>query len=103
MGMLAGWIWRDYGLGGAFGKPVAQALGVISLVGDEAAGAWGARQEIARAFQVMRVAGREQEVDWPPVIIRQRMDLRGAAAARAPDGVLEDPPFAPAAERCTLT
>ncbi len=51
----------------------------------------------------MLVARREQENPRPAKGVAQRMERGRAAAARAADGLLEGPPFPPAAERCALT
>jgi hypothetical protein len=50
----------------------------------------------------MGIARCKLERDRPTVIVGQRVDLGRTAAARAPDGIAEGPPFAPAAERCAL-
>ena len=101
--MLSGWVGRDDCLGAVFGEPVTQAFGIVGSVGDKASRAWCDGQEIARPSEIMGIARRKQEDDRPAAIVRQRMDFRSAPATRASDGVAEDPPFAPAAERCTLT
>ena len=99
MGMLAGRIWRDHRFGTAFGKPVAQAPGVVSTVCDQACRARQQSQKGSSAIEIVGIAGGELESERPAPIIRQRVDLRRTAAARAPDRMVEGPPFAPAAER----
>ena len=100
--MLAGRVWRDDRLRTAFGKPVAQALGVVGSVGEEAQRTRHDGQQSSSAIEVVGIAWGEFEGDGPALIVGQRMDLRRAATARASDGVAEGPPFAPAAERCAL-
>ena len=51
----------------------------------------------------MQVAWSNHEDAWSAGGIGQRVDLGGAAATRSADGLFEDPPFPPAAERCALT
>jgi hypothetical protein len=48
------------------------------------------------------VAGRDQQYMWAADIVGQRVDFGRLSAARAPDGIVEGPPFAPAAERWAL-
>ena len=102
MGMLSGRIWRDHRFGTAFGKPIAQASGVVGTICDQARRARQQSQQSSSAIEIVSIAGGELEAERPPSIIRQCVDLRRAAAARAPDGVVEGPPFAPAAERWAL-
>ena len=99
MGMLTGRIWWDHRFGAAFGKPIAQAPGVVSTVCDQARRARQQSQQSSSAIEIVSIAGGELEGERPAPIIRQRVYLRRAATARAPDGMVEGPPFAPAAER----
>ncbi len=99
MGMLTGRIWRDHRFGTAFGKPVAQAPGVVGAVCDQACRARQQSEKGSSAIEIVGIAGSKLEGERPAPIIRQRVDLRRAATARAPDGMVEGPPFAPAAER----
>ena len=59
-------------------------------------------EQATRSDEVMDVAGRDQQDIWAADIIGQRVDFRRLSAARATDGVVEGPPFAPAAERWAL-
>ena len=52
--------------------------------------------------EIVPVAGGQHQSERPSGCIGQRVELAGAAAARASDGVEASPPFAPAAERWTL-
>jgi len=52
-----------------------------------------------RSGAVGDVARRQQEGDRPTVGIAQRMDLGGAPAATASDGLGARPPLPPAAQR----
>ncbi len=53
-------------------------------------------------YQIMDVTRGDQEGAGAADIVRQRMDFGRLPAARAADGVIEGPPFAPAAERWAL-
>ena len=101
--MFASWVGGNDGLGAALGKPIAQAAGVVGPVCDQPQRASDDAQQGAGALQVVRITGRELESAGATLLIGQGVYLRGAAAARAPDGMTEGPPFAPAAERWALT
>jgi len=100
--MLASRVWRDDSPDAAFCQPIAQAPCVISAVGEQSTRQADRRQEFAGSGEIMAVAGRDQECQRTPQIVRQRVDFGRAPAARAADRVVESPPFAPAAERWTL-
>jgi len=102
MGVLAGWIGRYHGLDAALRQPVSQAVGIVSSVGQQASGRRDCWQQIACGRQVMAIAWCDQERHRAAAILGQRVDFCGASAARAPDCLLEVPPFAPAAERWAL-
>lgn len=55
--VLARGIWRDDGLAAAFAEPIAQGRCVIGAIGKQASGRSGDGQEVARAGQVMSMAG----------------------------------------------
>jgi hypothetical protein len=100
--MLAGRIWRDDRFDPPLGEFLAQAVGVIGPVGENTLGSMAHCEETARHGEVMDVAGRDQQDMGAADIVGQRMDFGRLAAVRAPDRVVEGPPFAPAAERWTL-
>lgn len=102
MRVFAGRIGRDDGLDATLGEFATQAVGVIGSVGQKAAGMSDHADKAACTSQIMGVAWRDQESQRAPGIIRQRVDFGGLPAARAADGIVEGPPFAPAAERCAL-
>ena len=52
--------------------------------------------------EVVGVAGRYQKGEWRPASSVKGVDLGRLPAARTADGVVERPPFAPAAERWAL-
>lgn len=83
-------------------QKLAQAVGIVSLIGDEAPDRTCRRNQGPSHRDVVDVAGREQQDTRPAVAVGRRVDFRGAAAARATDGFAEGPPFPPAAERCAL-
>jgi hypothetical protein len=53
--------------------------------------------------QVMDLPGRHGEGQGPIKGVGYGMNFSRPSAARAPDGLGEAPPFAPAVERCALT
>ena len=89
--MFAGRIGRDHSLGAALAEPLAQPSGIVGPVCDQTARRRDNRQQIACAFEIMRVASRKREGDRPPTFVRQSVDLGRASAARAADCVLEGP------------
>ena len=97
----AGSRWND-GPGALIGQEPAKTIGVVGLVGDQALDGSCRRNQGRRHRNVVDVAGREQQDPWPAFAVRQRVDFRGAATARAADGFAEGPPFPPAAVRCAL-
>jgi len=97
--MLAGWVGRNDCLGASLREPLAQAPCVVGAICEETRGAGHKIEQSTDARKVVRIARGELESAWPSELIRQGMDFRRAAATRAPNGVVESPPFAPAAER----
>jgi hypothetical protein len=102
MGMLAGRIWRDDRFNPSLREFLAQAVGVIGPVGENSLGPMAHCEQATRSDEVVDVAGRDQQDVRAANIIGQRVDFGGLPAARAADGVVKGPPFAPAAERWTL-
>lgn len=103
MGVLSRWIGRDDGFAALLGEPVAQLAGVIGAIGDQLAWGRNAREQRCQPNQVMDLPRGQGEGDGPAESIGQGMNFSRPSAARPADGVLEVPPFAPAAERCALT
>jgi len=101
--VFAGRIWRDDGLASVFGQPVAEAASVIGAVGDEAPGYGDVSEKGGRTDQIVDLTGGHGEGHGTADVIGQGMNFGRPSAARSTDGVLEVPPFAPAAERCALT
>ena len=83
-------------------ESVAEAICIISLIGNPVGPSDNGQQRHGHA-DVGNVAWRQREGDRSAAIIGQIMDLRGAAAARAPNRLRPFPPFAPAAKRCAHT
>lgn len=102
MGVLAGGIRRNDRLDPPLREFFAQAPGVVSAVGEDPAGPMPPGEQPARALKVVDVAGGNQQGMRAADLIGQRMDFGRLSAARAADGVVEGPPFAPAAERWAL-
>ena len=57
------------------------------------------REQRPGAVEIVGIAGSQLKGEGPPLIVAEGVDLGRPAAARAPDGMTEGPPFAPAAER----
>src|SRR5580658_6528820 len=78
-------------------------IGVVALVADQPGAGGQLAQERRCEGDVGDVAPAQAEGDRPAGEIDQRMDFRGASAARAADGLAALPPFAPLAARCART
>ncbi len=95
---------RDDGFAAAFSKPVAELTGVIGTICEQAL--WGRdaqQQQRSDANQVVGLTGRQGKRDGPSDVIGYGVNFGCPSAARAADGLLVVPPFAPAAERCAFT
>jgi len=93
----------DDGLDAPLLEPVAQAVGIIGLVGEQALGWSCPAQQRDRYADIGDVARRQREGDRSAAIVGQAMDLAGPTATRAADRFLILPLFEPAAERCAFT
>jgi len=62
----------------------SQAIGVVCLVGDDDGTAGKIGQEWFSARQIMRLSGRNQELERPALAIDPRVDFRGEPAATSP-------------------
>ena len=100
--MLAGRVWRDDGLDAPPGEHVPQTPGVIGAIGEKPLGLMSHRQQAARPVEVVDVPGRDYQGTRAADLIGQGVNLGRLPATRAADGVVERPPFAPAAERWAL-
>ena len=103
VGMLARRIGRYDGLAAVLGQPISELAGVVGPVGDQLARQWGTLQKAPGAGQIMSVARRDGEGNRAAMVVGYGVNFGRPSAARAPDGMGEGPPFAPAAERCALT
>lgn len=103
MGMFARWVRRNDRFTAARVQPIAQFAGVIGAVCEQTARRGNAVQKLGDPRQIMRLTRCQAERDGPPDLIGQGMNLGRPSAARSSDGVRIVPPFAPLAERCTLT
>lgn len=102
MGVFACWIWRNDSLATALSQPVPQPSGVVSSVGNELTRCWDASEECSSAIQVVGLAGRHDKGQRPADLVGYVVNFGRPSAARSADGLLEVPPFAPAAERWAL-
>jgi len=78
-------------------------VGVVALVGEQAAEWTGGADQRLSHTDVVDVSGAERQHTRTPTIINKAMQLGRPAASGATYGLAEGPPFAPAAERCALT
>lgn len=101
-----GWLVLFVGLVGDDGSDAARSCGVpvglagVAFVADDGAGL-NVGPDIEQGFEVTPVEGfaaGQVEGDDVPGGVRFCMDLRGEAAARAPERLAFLPPFAPAAD-----
>lgn len=86
----------------ALAQFIPQALCIISAVGKKPLGLMPSRQKATRPFEIVNVSCRDQQGMRAAEIVGQGVDLGRLPATRAADGVVERPPFAPAAERWAL-
>ena len=102
MRVLARWVGRDDGLTAPLGEPVAQATGIVGPIGDQGLGCGNASQQSLGACEVMDLPGGDGEGPRAAVFVGYGVNLGRPSAARSSDGIVEGPPFAPAAERWAL-
>src|ERR1043166_8068087 len=100
-GQLAVVLGRDDGERTPLVEFGAQGIIVERLVADECRELDVCDQRLD-ADAVVTLAGKKNEADQVAQRICERHDFRGQAAARAADGLIESPPFAPVACRWTL-
>ena len=93
---------RDNGENTSLGQELAKGVGVVGLVGDQPPQGPGKGDQTWRHGDIVQIARCQQEEPWSAALVGQRVDRRGPAAAGAPDGFVEGPPFPPAADRCAL-
>ncbi len=100
--MLSGWVRRNDGLASAVGQPIAEPSGIVGTIRDQPF--WGRYmgEQGRRPVQVMRLSRGQRERQRAADGVGQGVNFGRPSAARPADGLLEVPPFAPAAERCAL-
>lgn len=86
----------------ALGEALAEVIGVIAAVGDQAADRQAMIEQIGCHGDIVDVASAEQQHARAPLSVGQPVELRCPAAARPADRLREGPPFAPPAERWAL-
>ena len=96
------------GLGGMTGSQPrsasqSQLAGVVSAVGQELARRRHNPEQRRSSDEVMGVPGRQNQGSGPAQVVGQGVNLRRPTAPGGSDGVVEGPPFAPAAERWAFT
>ncbi len=95
-------VWDD-GDGAAAVEQRAQMIGVVAFVADQPSAGRRTLQQKRCDRDVGDVAAGQPERERPARLVDQDMDLGGASAARAADGLAPFPPFAPLAARCART
>ena len=93
----------NHGLDALRGEELAQAVGIIGSVRDDAPDRAGSGQERNRHGEVVDVARGQKQHARPALLVAQGMNLGRTPAPGAAEGLREVPPFAPEAERCALT
>src|SRR3972149_3109825 len=101
-GLRPGAVRRHYGLGPGGSDRVAEAIGVVTLVGEQLLERQPA-DEILGLSDVVHMTRGEDEAERVAKRIDPRIDLCAQAAARAPDRLIFAAPFAPAACWCART
>src|SRR3954451_16645542 len=78
-------------------------IGVVAFVADQPGAGRRTLQQRRCDRDIGNVAAGQLERERPARFVDQNMDLGGASAARAADGLVPLPPFAPLAARCART
>jgi hypothetical protein len=94
---------RDDGNGAGVADRAAQAVGVVTLVGEQLKHAAGTFEECWRGLHVADVAGSQHQRIGATDDVGERVDLGRPAAARAADRLCRAPLFAPNAARYVFT
>ena len=102
-GLLAVRLVGDDGFGAARAEPLSQFSAVISSVAEHFLGCFGAPDQALGWRTIVRLAAGQQDGKKTTLSIRDCVDFRIAAAARASNSLTLFPLFAPEAERCALT
>ncbi len=102
MRVLSRWIGRDDGDGAGFCQPVPQPTRIMGAVCEKARWRSGNGKQRLGTVEIMAIAGRQDQGERPSGRVGQGVELAGASAARASDGIGKGPPFEPAAARWTL-
>jgi len=79
---------RNAGPDAALAQEHAQPVGIIGLVGDEAAVGWQDVDQGRHGREIVRLTWRQGQADREPTTVDHGMNLGGQAAARAPDRFL---------------
>jgi hypothetical protein len=90
-------------VGAAAFEKRAQMIGVISLVADQPGAGRSVAEQRRRDVDVGDVAAGQAEGERPAPAVDGGVDFGRAPTARAADGLLLLPPFAPLAARCART
>ncbi len=78
-------------------------IAVVAFVAMNDVGLWHQIQQGVGRGAIGHLAAGQEEGDRAALTIGQGVDLGGAPATRAADGLVEFPPFPPAAQRWALT
>ena len=94
---------RDVSAATLCGDEIDDGAGIVAAVGDEG---WCRPQTIDQSLDgglVGRLARRQDDPEWQPVLIDQCVDLGAQSSTRTADGVIRTPFFPPAACWCART
>lgn len=94
--------WND-GDDSGLSQMLAQAVGIIALVGEQIPSTLQARQQARSDRAVGLIATSERKGKRTPDYVCQGMDLGGLPAPRRSNRLIFCPPLPPWAERCALT
>ena len=91
------------GNGASAVQKAAEVVGIVAFVANQPSRRRGHRQQRHRDGDIGDIAAGQQKGTRAACRVDERVDFRGAPAARAADRLGLLPPFAPLAERCALT
>ena len=102
MWVFSGWVWRNDRFTSAFREPISQLICIISPVSQQPPWCGDPLKEQGGANQIMGLPRCNRQSEGTAPFVGYGMNFSRPSAARSSDGLLEIPPFAPAAERWAL-
>jgi hypothetical protein len=71
---------------------LAQRIGIVSLIGDNAAGSLTI-QQIGGSGDIVRLTAGQDEAQWPTFSVRDSVDFAGQSSSGTPQSLIFAPPF----------